>query len=47
MTPKMARRFLTKNHWNLSPTKLEVFTDAKVKNLLKTKEKALKVLERK
>ena len=47
MKPKMARRFLTKNHWNLSPSKLENFTDAKIKNLLKTKKKALKVLERK
>ncbi|KKM18341.1 hypothetical protein LCGC14_1666700 [marine sediment metagenome] len=45
MNKKQARRFLSRNEWKLSETKLESFTEKKQKNLLMMKEKAEKVLE--
>lgn len=45
MKPKIARRWLRKNEWNLAPTKLEMYSDSKQKNMLKMKEKCLKVLK--
>ncbi len=44
MNKKHARRFLRRNEWKLSETKIESFTKKKQANLLMMKEKAEKVL---
>jgi len=44
MSKKQARRWLARNRWNLAPTKLETFSDAKQKNMLKMQEKCKEAL---
>lgn len=44
MTPKVAKRWLKKNEWNLSPTKLETYSDQKRDKILKMETECKKVL---